>query len=48
MYSFFELAGTQGAKLAALGSAMILSAVLFATAIVPASPATPLFAGVMA
>ncbi len=48
MYSFFDLAGTTSARIAALASSLALSAVLMATAIVPASPSNPLISGVLA
>lgn len=48
MYSFFDLASSAGSKTASFASAVILSAILMATAIVPASPASPIFAGAMA
>ncbi len=38
MYSFFELSGTQGARLVAVAGALFVTAIIMATAIVPASP----------
>ncbi|MBV7266553.1 hypothetical protein [Erythrobacter ani] len=48
MYSFFDLGGTAGARIAAGLTASIITVALMAFAIVPASPATPFFAGVLA
>ncbi|MEL7197656.1 MAG: hypothetical protein AAGL10_05000 [Pseudomonadota bacterium] len=48
MYSFFNFASETGGKVAALASALTLSAVLMATAILPASPSNPLISGVIA
>ncbi len=49
MYSLFELSGTQVARVsaAAVGS-LIITAVLMATAIVPASPTATLTLGALA
>ncbi len=42
MYSFFELSGTTGARISAAAGALIVTALMMATAIVPASPAATL------
>ena len=48
MYSFFELSGTQGARFAAAAGAVIITALMMATAIVPASPTATLTMGALA
>ena len=49
MYSFFELSGSQAARTAAAAAgSLIITAVLMATAIVPASPTANLTMGVLA
>lgn len=48
MYSFFELSGTQGARLTAAMGSLIITAVLMATAIIPATPTTTLSMGALA
>ncbi|MFL0356044.1 hypothetical protein ACI5KX_06145 [Erythrobacter sp. GH1-10] len=48
MYSFFDLGGTAVARIAAGVGATIITVVLMATAIVPASPATPFVLGALA
>ena len=48
MYSFFEIGGTPGARIAAGLAATIITVLMMATAIVPASPASPLVMGALA
>ena len=48
MYSFFELSGSQGARLTAAAGSLIITITLMATAIVPASPALNLTMGALA
>lgn len=48
MYSFFNFSSDTGGRIAALASSLALSAVLMATAIVPASPSSPLISGAIA
>lgn len=49
MYSFFELSGSNAARTAAAAAgSLIITAVLMATAIVPASPAATFTIGVLA
>ena len=48
MYSFFELSGTNGARLSAAVGALAITAIMMATAIVPASPAVSLTMGALA
>ena len=49
MYSFFELSGSHAARTAAAAAgSLIITAVLMATAIVPASPTANLTMGVLA
>lgn len=48
MYSFFDLGNAASARLAAGAGAMIVTFVLMATAIVPASPSTTLAIGALA
>ena len=48
MYSFFDLSNAASARFAAGAGAMIVTILLMATAIVPASPATPLVLGALA
>ncbi len=48
MYSFFELSSTTGARLSAAAGALIVTALMMATAIIPASPALTLTAGALA
>ncbi|MCK0127824.1 hypothetical protein [Erythrobacter sp. F6033] len=40
MYTFFDLGNAASARFAAGAGAMIVTAILMATAIIPASPAT--------
>lgn len=49
MYAFFEIAGSRAARTAAAAAgSLIITAVLMATAIVPASPTANLTIGVLA
>lgn len=48
MYSFFDLGNAASARFAAGAGAMIITAVLMATAIIPASPSSPLIFGALA
>lgn len=48
MYSFFDLGGTLGARIFAAAGSLIITGVMMATAIVPASPATPFVLGALA
>ena len=48
MYSFFDLGGTAGARIAAGLGATIVTILVMATAIVPASPTTPFIMGALA
>ncbi|WP_252258256.1 MAG: hypothetical protein ACMUJI_04910 [Erythrobacter sp.] len=48
MYSFFELSGTTGARIAAAAGSLIITITLMATAIVPASPAATFTLGAIA
>lgn len=48
MYSFFDLGNQASARFAAGAGAMIVTAVLMATAIVPASPNTLFAIGALA
>ena len=48
MYSFFELAGTTGARAAAAAGSLIITLVVMTTVVVPASPATALTIGALA
>lgn len=48
MYSFFDLGGTAGARIAAGVAATIITVLVMATAIVPASPSTPFLYGALA
>lgn len=48
MYSFFDLGSTAAARIAASVGATIITMVLMATAIVPASPSTPFIMGGLA
>lgn len=48
MYSFFELSGTTGARVAAITGSLIITVVMMATAIVPATPAASLTMGALA
>lgn len=38
MYSFFDLSGTTGSRMVAAAGALIITAIMMATAIIPASP----------
>lgn len=48
MYSFFELSSTTGARVSAAAGALIVTALMMATAIIPASPAANLSIGILA
>ena len=48
MYSFFDLGSAASARFAAAAGAMIVTVLLMATAIVPASPSNPLLIGALA
>lgn len=49
MYSFFELSSTVAARAMAAAGALIITVVMMATAIVPASPSTAILTvGVLA
>ncbi len=48
MYSFFELSSSTGARLTAAAAALIVTAIMMATAIVPASPTVTLTMGALA
>ncbi len=48
MYSFFELSSTTGARISAAAAALTITAVMMATAIVPASPAVSFTMGALA
>jgi hypothetical protein len=48
MYSFFELSGTNGARLAAAAGSLIITITLMVTAIIPASPAATFTMGAIA
>ena len=48
MYSFFDLGGTASVRIAAGVAATIITVLVMATAIVPASPATPFLYGALA
>lgn len=47
MYSFSNLSGTAGARISAAAGALIVTALMMATAIVPASPTTILTMGAL-
>ena len=48
MYSFFDLGNQASARFAAAAGAMIVTVILMATAIVPATPASPFITGALA
>ncbi|GMN03994.1 hypothetical protein [Erythrobacter sp. MTPC3] len=48
MYSFFDLGNAASARFAAGAGAMIVTIILMATAIIPASPSSPLILGALA
>ena len=48
MYSFFEIGGTAGARIALSVSATIITLLVMLKTIVPASSATPFVTGVLA
>ncbi len=48
MYSFFELSSTASARLSAATGALIVTAIMMATAIVPATPAASFTMGALA
>ncbi len=48
MYSFFDLGNAASARFAAGAGALIVTVLLMATAIIPASPSTPLMIGALA
>lgn len=48
MYSFFDQAGQRTQRLLAAAGSLIITVVLLAPAILPASPSTPLVQGVLA
>ena len=48
MYSFFELSSTAAARVSAAAGALIITVVMMATAIVPASPNASLTMGALA
>ena len=48
MYSFFELSGTPGARIAAATGSLIITLTLMASAVIPASPNIQLSIGALA
>lgn len=48
MYSFFDQAGTASRRAIAAAGSLIITVILMASAVVPASPSTPLVTGVLA
>ncbi|WP_185960270.1 hypothetical protein [Erythrobacter insulae] len=48
MYSFFDLGNQTSARFVAGAGAMIVTVILMATAIIPASPAIPFATGAIA
>ena len=47
MYSFFEIGGRASARILAATGAAVMTIALLATAIIPASPASPFFTGTL-
>ena len=48
MYSFFDQAGRRSQRALAAAGSLIITVVLMASAMVPASPSNPLVTGVLA
>lgn len=48
MYSFFELSGTAGARIAAVAGALLITAIMLSASIQPAAPAAIYTMGALA